>query len=997
MKSSSVLAILSVAVCSAAMAGNVCTWTGAAADGKWSSPSNWDTPPVSGNGDELVFDTSSGAIETENCVEDFDIAKITVTGNKDNALTINGSRILFKSGPDGATEGARVTIWDSGAVPVVLNASIAIDKTYCLFDFTGGSSGSITVNGDVYYGGSGALRLRANRNGGDAVMRFNGTVSAPNGLIQVFPATHGWFPVVAFYGRMATKEFGLTNYTGDWGASVTISNKTTTASAIETLHSGYGYLYIRSENVFSEDGVLNLYHCTYGSFNGTTLYADQKVKRLVSSNRSAVLGLKKSETYVKGYGYPTLTVADDADEDVSSYFDGALNLTWSPVNASTLSITNAMTGLYSNTISGTITVNAGSVKACAGTTFKHLSKLVVLNAARFEVAENNANPLGDDTVAVLDTDARLVLKSDCTLAAVVAAGQVVSSGTYTAAQLPSVIAEGSTGTLTVLSTYEVSDRACWVGQDGEYSTTANWLAGQLPTSSIPGFIGCFPGAQTARVSSATSIDGALTVDGFAGGAPAVLTTSTDVSFAEHGLTLGANGKMNVTAGTMTTKALATAAGSEIVLFGTGALKSEKVNDDLAALCVQDATIRLTGESRYTSAQWQTVKEQSKTIYLRDMFGASAGNALTLVASNSAAYISHAITFGLGVGPSGATECGTASFSFAGQSSASVGPYAFVGYRANGNGELCISDQAVFANDSESSRYGLVLGRSSSDPAAPAQGVLRVSGGRLLVFNNQNNQALSGLGIGWGIDSDSGNTNCNVGTVYISGGAITNQGTTAWTAIGAGAARGAVYQTGGIFAAVPTTNSYSNNTVIGFRGGNGRYEISGGRYYGKENVIVGGMSKDDGPLPAKYTALTTDRKGTGVLKVTGGTFETTKDILVSHGGDGTVEIGAGGTLKAANLRLESATARLAFTIGEGDTCGKIVLSGSLTAAEGATIEVDVSNLVGDARVRLVEAADLSGLDLQTIALKGNTKNDVALVKAGNCLYVKRLRGMVIDFR
>ena len=34
-----------------------------------------------------------------------------------------------------------------------------------------------------------------------------------------------------------------------------------------------------------------------------------------------------------------------------------------------------------------------------------------------------------------------------------------------------------------------------------------------------------------------------------------------------------------------------------------------------------------------------------------------------------------------------------------------------------------------------------------------------------------------------------------------------------------------------------------------------------------------MSKDDGPLPDKYTYLTTDRKGTGVLKVTGGTFET----------------------------------------------------------------------------------------------------------------------------
>ena len=934
---------------------------------------------------------------TENLVDDFDIAKITVTGSTDNTLTINGKRLLFRSGPDGATENSIVTVWDSGAVPVILNASLAIDKTYCLFDQTGGADGSVTVNGDLYYGGSGMLRLRANRNGGDTVMTFNGAVSAPNGLIQIWPASAGYRPVVVFYGGVSPKEFGLTNYTGDWGGNVTVEDKTTTPSAIGKLHSGYGYLYLKSANVFAEDGVLNVYHCRYGSDNGTTLYANQRVKRLECSNRDAVLGAKRSETYVKGAGYPTLTVADDADEDISFYLDGELNLAWSPVNANTLSITNAMMGFYSNTISGTITVNAGTVKACAGTTFKRLSKLVVLNAARFEVAENNANPFGDDTVAILDTDARLVLKSDCTFATVTAVRQVVAAGTYSASQLPSVIAEGSTGTLTVLSTYNES-RACWVGQDGEYSTTANWLDGQLPTASLPGFIGCFPSALTARISSATSIGGALTVDGIAGGAPAVLTTSTDVSFAEKGLTLGANGQLNVTAGTVTTKDLTTVAGSEIVLSGAGALTSEKVNGDFETLCIQDATIRLTGESRYTSAQWRTVKDQSnKTIYLRDMFGASAGNTLSLVASNSAAYCSHAITFGLGVRPSGATAGGTASFSFVGQSSGSVGPYVYVGYAANGNGELCVSDQAVFANDAETMRYGLFLGHKVSNSTTPAQGVLRISGGRLLILNGQDDQSLSGFGIGFGINSNTGNTNCNVGIVYLSGGAITNKGVTAWTAIGAGAAKGAVYQTGGVFAAVPDATPYVNNTVIGFRGGNGRYEMSGGRYYGTENVIVGGMSKDDGPLPAKYTVLTTDRKGTGVLKVTGGTFETAKDVLVSHGGDGTVEIGSGGTLKAANLRLESATAKLLFTVGEGNTCGKIVLSGTLEAAPGALIEVDVSNLVGYAKVMLVDAANLSGFDVQRVVLKGDAKHDVVVKKAGNRLYVGRLRGFVVSFR
>ena len=1001
MKASSILAVLSMAVCLAAEAGNVCHWTGGANDGKWSSPENWDPAPISGNGDERVFNTTNGVIVTENCVDDFDIAKITVVGTTSNGLTINGSRILFKSGGAGATYPGD-PFWSSGTVPVVLNASIAIDKTYCIFEHTGSyQGGSVTVNGDVYYGGSGRLRLRSDKNGGSAVMTFNGNVSAPNGLIHVYAVTgNNAKPVVVFNGSVATKEFGLNNDTGNYGGSVTVENKTTTPCAIKKMLSAYGFLHLKSKNVFAEDGVLEVHHCDYAAsnkWNGTTLYADQRVKRLAISHRNQTTLNQKIKPYVNGSGYPTLTVADDADEDISFYFDDELNLTWSSVNGSTLSITNAMTGTYSNTISGTIAVTAGRVKACAGTTFKHLSKLVVMNAARFEVAENNANPFGDSTAAFLDADARLVLNSDCTLATVVAAGQAVAANTYSAAQLPSVIAEGSTGTLTVLSTYSDPSHARRVGQDGEYSTSANWLNGELPSTSMPGIIGCFPSALTAIISSATSIDGALTVDGIGAYAPAVLTTSTDVSFAENGLTLGANGRLNVTAGTVTTKDLTTVAGSEIVLSGTGALTSEKENASMSTLCVQDATIRLTGESHYTSLQWEKTGTSN---YQRDVFGASVGNTLTLVASNSAEYTSCALSFHLGARPGGATTGGMSRFSFTGQSRGSVGQYAYVGFGNSGKGELCISDQALFSNDAVSHSYGLILGRSSSSSTDPAQGVVRVSGGRLLVMNDQTGAALTGFGIGWGLDSDTGNTNFNVGAVYLSGGAITNSGTAAWTMIGGGSARGAVYQTGGIFAAVPKapgTYTPTNNTVIGFRGGNGRYEISGGRYYGTQNVIVGGMSKDDGPLPGRYTSVTTDRKGTGVLKVTGGTFETEKDVLVSHGGDGMVEIGAAGTLKAANLRLESETAKLTFTVGEGDTCGKIVLSGALEAAPGATIEVDVSNLTGDARLTLVEAGDLSGFTANRVVLKGNARPDIVVRKVGNRLYVGRPHGLVISYR
>ena len=69
--------ILTAAVGAAALtvaAGNVCTWTGGAGDGKWSSAANWDVPPVSGNDDALIF--GGGAVTCENDIEGMSIGGV---------------------------------------------------------------------------------------------------------------------------------------------------------------------------------------------------------------------------------------------------------------------------------------------------------------------------------------------------------------------------------------------------------------------------------------------------------------------------------------------------------------------------------------------------------------------------------------------------------------------------------------------------------------------------------------------------------------------------------------------------------------------------------------------------------------------------------------------------------------------------------------------------------------------------------------------------------
>ena len=251
--SSRIIAFLSAAVCSAAMAGNVCNWTGGAADGKWSSPSNWDTRPVSGNGDELVFDTSSAAIVTENDIEGFDIAKITISGGND--ITINGERILIKSGADGTSENL-ATVLEIGKAKLVITAPMTIDTDYCQFYQSVDSAGRVTVNGDLEYLGVGTFRLRSARWRGTPAMEFNGDVTAANGFVNVFPNAGGGLPTVCFNGKVTAKEFGLSNYTGNWGGDVTIGDATASYSAIDTLHSAYGFLCLKDENVFSENGVL---------------------------------------------------------------------------------------------------------------------------------------------------------------------------------------------------------------------------------------------------------------------------------------------------------------------------------------------------------------------------------------------------------------------------------------------------------------------------------------------------------------------------------------------------------------------------------------------------------------------------------------------------------------------------------------------------------------------------------------------------------------------
>jgi len=75
------------------LAGNVCTWSGAAGTGRLGDAGNWDTLPVSGNGDTLNFDAASGTLTNDFSV--LEVARMTFLGTEEVKLT--GGKIVFNA------------------------------------------------------------------------------------------------------------------------------------------------------------------------------------------------------------------------------------------------------------------------------------------------------------------------------------------------------------------------------------------------------------------------------------------------------------------------------------------------------------------------------------------------------------------------------------------------------------------------------------------------------------------------------------------------------------------------------------------------------------------------------------------------------------------------------------------------------------------------------------------------------------------------------------
>ena len=278
--------------------------------------------------------------------------------------------------------------------------------------------------------------------------------------------------------------------------------------------------------------------------------------------------------------------------------------------------------------------------------------------------------------------------------------------------------------------------------------------------------------------------------------------------------------------------------------------------------------------------------------------------------------------------------------------------------------------------------------------------LTVTGGRLLNSNNTNgDNTMHGLVVGAGNCSSLTSPGLFRGILNVQGGSVTNLGH--YFGIGLGVGEGDVTQTGGTIHHKPSSG---HQMIVGAWGGTGRYVVSNGMTTATSDVYVGGITTNlltHKPVTLYTVCPVTNHCAKGLLRVAGGSFATEGTLWLSQDGEGTLEVGLGGAVTAANVTLTNTPAALTgdadlaakvrFTFGPQGV-GTLAATGALTIGPGATLEVDASALENDGRYPLISFGSCEG-DFASVTVTGLG----TVVKTASGYLLDRFSGTVLIFR
>ncbi len=906
--------------------GTTYEWTGAGGDGKWSNPANWQVDGVVATEKpysfcSLVFGASAQGT-SENDIEGLSIvkmsfsnaAKVTLTGNP---LTLIGSGCVMSCAAGVAS------------IDIHNDLYLTIDGQTLGNDTIPAAGTTIGFYGDIVADGLSVCMNFDNGNVKSQTVDFYGHVSASRLSLSDAPRAQCYYH---FHSSSNAIGYLTTNW-------------------------GYGPCYDAAD-ALSSDTVLSFNHLTpenHPHCQSHYLRADLVANRIDSEPLpDGFYNIDHIQCYDNQPH--TLTLRGSADATTSAVLQHQVSLVWDPVDDYTQTFLDRL-----HTTVGSLTVKGGTLRSGGTNSFPSVNRLVIAAGATFDAASTVSgilasckevligaggtlklsagivNPFPADAVFSLAESARLVAADGTppfSVGNITIDGVPLIAGDYTGAA-------GSAGTVIpqIVGPVKISVAGCagtyWNGAvSDKFDVADNWTAG-VPTAGNPAYIGKY-GTYTVKLDAplAQPTDVLQLLANAADDGVKTLEVSTAATIGGK-LTLGRGGRIVVTAGGELTLAELPSwqGGGAIEVAGT--LKTMKTPYN--SPYIKSVDVRLSGNGKWLQCEdyeWPNLSIDSRAgetnlFEITDNGYFDIGAALTPPSLPNNLYLNRS------------NPDGVMGMRLAGNGIAKLGRSFDV---AVGNGSCAfveMSDDSYLLNR----YYSATFGKGGDDPENPAVGELHMTGGCFdhYVANNETNN-YNGLTFGYSL---LGSGVCSIGRLYLEDGVVTNRGN-GMVYLGLGAARGEIHQTGGRFIDVAVASRHYEQVVdecerpivIGMCGGEGLWDMSGGYAECSRYVFVGGCTPEYmGKNPLRFPAAAPAR---GVLRIRGGEFKVAEDVVVSYAGEGQVEMGEGGELKAKNLELCDSSGTTLRFCPAGTTSGRVTLSGALKVGEHAKVEVDASN-------------------------------------------------------
>ncbi len=235
----------------------------------------------------------------------------------------------------------------------------------------------------------------------------------------------------------------------------------------------------------------------------------------------------------------------------------------------------------------------------------------------------------------------------------------------------------------------------------------------------------------------------------------------------------------------------------------------------------------------------------------------------------------------------------------------------------------------------------------------------------------------GFVLGDGLTSTTVREPTVLGVYELSGGVVTNESIRSPFVLGIGRGRGEFIQTGGDFVSKATASNAP--AIFGFSNGYGYYTLSNGTAKISSKIWVGGVNPAScGHAHASYVGM----EAVGGITVAAADmskpcrFEVSDTVVLGGLGEGSLEVGPGGTFAGTSLVLSNNTASaLSFRVTD-EGFGAVNLSGKLTVTDGASLVIDARGFTGQnfRRCRLMNFASKTGdfaPDKVTVLTDGTT--------------------------